>query len=439
MGIQPTSKEIPKMYPINLTFYNCPAPLPPMVSIPLMGVTDVRILKTELNDEGEFIITVESTLENTVCHKCGHEATKGHGHDEAIVARHLSVFGLKTYIHLRPKRFRCEHCTGKAAITTQQVSWRAPQSRHTQVYEEHVLLQLVNSTVEDVSHKEGLGYDAVLGILDQYIAIRVNWAEFEQVGVLGLDEIALKKGHRDYVVIVTARLDDDRVKVLAVLPNREKDTVIEFLNSIPENLQKTIHTVCTDMYANYIDAVELVLPHAKVVVDRFHVAKKYRGCADKLRIKELKRLKDELPEKVYKKLKGVMWAFRKKEADLTERDVELLDRLFALAPQLKLAYEFREKLTAIFEQDLTKEKATEKIEIWRREVENSELTCFKSFLITLDNYLDKITNYFINRDSSGFVEGLNNKIKVLKRQDQSAQTALLWHFQYWPYLPTAFP
>jgi hypothetical protein len=69
--------------------------------------------------------------------------------------------------------------------------------------EEHILLQLVNSTTQDVSRKECLSYDAVEGLLERRISARVDWATFDALGVLGLDEIALKKGHRDFVTIVT--------------------------------------------------------------------------------------------------------------------------------------------------------------------------------------------------------------------------------------------
>ena len=74
------------------------------------------------------------------------------------------------------------------------------------------MLQLVNSTVEDVSHKEEASYDEVLGIIDRHLGAEVNWSEFEQLGVVGIDEIALKKGHQGYVVIITARLRDGQVK-----------------------------------------------------------------------------------------------------------------------------------------------------------------------------------------------------------------------------------
>jgi transposase len=279
-----------------------------------------------------------------------------------------------------------------------------------------MLLQLVNSTIQDVALKEGLGYEAIVGIIDRHIATQVDWFELTRLEVLGLDEVALKKGHSDYVVIVTARLSNDQLKVLAVLPDREKETVKTFLKRIPTRLQRTIHTVCTDMWPAYVNAVKEVLAQAVVVVDRYHVAKKYRDCADTLRKQELKRLKAELPEAEYQSLKGVMWPFRKNKADLGQNEAELLDRLFSYSPSLKLAYDLREELTAIFEQNLTKEEATQKIKKWRQQVETSQLTCFDPFLTTLETYLDQITNYFLHRDSSGFVEGLNNRVKVLKRR-----------------------
>ncbi len=204
--------------------------------------------------------------------------------------------------------------------------------------------------------------------------------------------------------------------MLAVLPDREKKTVKAFLAAIPTRLKRSIHTVCTDMWKAYINAVKEVLAQAVIVVDRYHVAQKYRACADTLRKQELKRLKAELPADEYKTLKGIMWPFRKNKVDLKPPEIELLERLFSYSPSLKLAYDFREALTAIFEKDLTKAQATQAINNWCTEVEASELNCFDPFLTTLDTYLDEITNYFWHRDSSGFVEGLNNKIKVLKRR-----------------------
>ncbi len=277
-------------------------------------------------------------------------------------------------------------------------------------------MQLINSTMTDVSLKEGLGYDEVEGIVERNISTKVDWQALASLDELGLDEIAAKKGHRSYVVIITARLKDSSLKILTVLPNRKKKTVKKFLRSMPKRLVETIESVCLDMWKHYIAAVEEVFGNkVRITVDRYHVAKQYRDAADKLRKKELRRLKKELSEDEYKELKGHMWVFRKKEADLDADEKDLLERLFAHAPDLKKAYNLREDLTAIFEKSLSKKEAVKEIEAWRKQVKESGLTCFNSFLTTLDNHLNYLTNYFVKRHNSGFIEGFNNKIKVIKR------------------------
>jgi transposase len=111
-----------------------------------------------------------------------------------------------------------------------------------------------------------------------------------------------------------------------------------------------------------------------------------------------------------------MWILRKNTEKLTEEEKVTLKLLFGYSPLLELAYDFRNQLTDIFEEDISKEKARRKIKSWMKKVEKSELTCFDKFLTTLENRMNEITNYFYDRHSSGFVEGMNNKIKVIKRR-----------------------
>jgi transposase len=384
------------------------------ITVPL-DIPDVRVLQTQITEQGEFIITVESTVSSARCRRCGKEIRKFHGYDDWVTVRHLSILGQPVYLRYRPKRYRCEDCAGKPT-TTQSLSWHEPNSPQTTVYDTRLLLQLVNATVDDVSIKERLPYDVVLGVLERRIAAQVDWARYTELGVLGVDEIALKKGHRDFVVIVTARLKDGSIAILGVLPDREKATVKRFLNGIPAPLRATIHTLCTDMYESYIQAVREALSHVQIVIDRFHVAQKYRDAADSVRKRELKRLKQELPKAEYQHLKGNLWAFRKNHADLQPDEQACLVRLFAYSPELEAAYTLREELTAIFEQASALPQAQAQIRAWQACVRHSGLSCFDDFLKTLDRWWTEITNYFVHRDSSGFVEGLNNKLKVLKRR-----------------------
>lgn len=389
-----------------------------MLSLPL-DIPNVAVIRVQQNQQGDYIITVESTLAGTRCQHCGRRLTKLHGHGRWIELRHLPILGHRVYLRLRPKQYVCPHCGDK--VTTQQPDWYAPKSPHTKAYDKYLMLSLINSTVADVSRKEELGYDAVKGAVRRWITTEVDWAKFEELGVLGIDEIALLKGRKNYAAVITSHQADGRVVVLAVLPDRKKETVREFLEHIPRRLWPTMATVCTDMWAGYLNAAqEFAAAHPEVslnvVTDRYHVAKNYRDCVDTIRKRACRRLKKELPKPEYAEIKGMLWIVRKNHRDLTAEERTRLRILFQHAPRLKTAYTFREELTAIFDLPLTKAQAKIRLRKWVAKVRHSGLTCFDAFLKTLHNWFEEITNYFLERLSSGFVEGLNNKIKTLKRR-----------------------
>jgi len=113
---------------------------------------------------------------------------------------------------------------------------------------------------------------------------------------------------------------------------------------------------------------------------------------------------------------GVMWFLRTTPRQLTAEEWETLTLLFLHSPSLKLAYEFSHQLTTFFNQKTQRSRVRHKIDSWIRRVKKSGLKCFDSFLSTLAQKMEEMLNYFIGRQSSGFVEGLNNKIKVIKRR-----------------------
>jgi len=385
-----------------------------LISIPL-DIPDVHVRQTELTKDGELILTVESTLMSASCRRCGRSITEPHGLDKPRLLRHLPILGRVVYLRIRPKRFRCPFCDDHPT-TTQTLDWYDPQALHTKAYERHLIVQMVASTLSDVGAKEDVTYDALLGILDRWIECSVDWDTLDRFATLGIDEIALLKGHRDFVAVMSAQSEDGQLHVLAVLPDRLKATVVAWLTSIPPALRARISTVCTDIWQGYITAVEEVLPDARIVLDRFHVARHYRDGVDHLRKQELRRLKKELPSEVAATLKQTLWPFRKRAQTLDTAEQERLETLLNYSPPLRQAYALREQLTAIFDTARSKKEGVRRIAFWRARVEKSGLRCFDAFLKLLDSWLDLIANYFINRQTSGFVEGLNNKLKVLKRR-----------------------
>ena len=256
--------------------------------------------------------------------------------------------------------------------------------------------------------------DEVEDIVARQFGKGMDWKTLNALPTLGIDELALKKGHRDFATIITARMADGENRVLGVLENREKATVKAFFMSIPKHLRDTVREVCSDLYEGYTEAAgEVFGENVTIIADRFHVAKLYRGVVDQTRKTELRRLKKELSEEDYGKLKGALWLVRKRPEDLTEKERVTLNLLFMHSPVLLSVYLLAGALTGIFDESHSKTEAEELIRAWMRLVGEVAAPGFERFLKTLDEKMDVITNYFVRRHNSGFVEGINHKVRVL--------------------------
>jgi transposase len=193
---------------------------PAKISLPL-DIPQVDVLATKQTRDGKFLITVESRRETTKCGVCQQEIACNYGHGQAVRLRHLPILGQETTIIIRPRRAQCPTCEHHPT-TTQTLKWYAQRSPHTKAYDQYLIKQLIGSTVADVSLKENLGYDAVLGALERQVDDEINWDQVENLNTIGIDEVAQKKGHKGYRAIITARQDDGTVLILAVLKDRKK-------------------------------------------------------------------------------------------------------------------------------------------------------------------------------------------------------------------------
>ena len=191
------------------------------IEIPL-DIADVDVVSTRFTRDGKLLIRVESRIEATRCGCCGQEIRCNYGHGQEVRLRHLSVFERETYICLRPKRGQCQNCLYEPT-TTQQLSWYEQRSPHTLVYDRYLMKQLVNSTIEVVSLKEGVGYDAIVGVLQRQVSSEVDWDALDDLGTVGIDEIAMSKGRKSYTAVITARQKDGKTQILGVLTDRKNE------------------------------------------------------------------------------------------------------------------------------------------------------------------------------------------------------------------------
>jgi transposase len=171
-----------------------------------LNLPETEIVKTEKDKFGDILITIKTTEDNVACRVCGRKIFKRHGSDRERKLKHLPILGDHTFIVYSPNRYVCEDCQDHPT-TTVKPSWHSTNGSHTNDYENHLLMELVNSTIADVAIKERITEEAVLVVVERRVNNKVDWKNINSLGVIGMDEISLKKGYRDFVTVITSRVD----------------------------------------------------------------------------------------------------------------------------------------------------------------------------------------------------------------------------------------
>jgi len=159
------------------------------ISVPL-NLSQVNVTSI-LTNNTDLIISVESTELGTCCKHCGKTITKYHSLNKTVTLNHLSAFGKPVYIKFQPIRYECIDCH---LTTTQKPVWYQSIGHCTQLYAEHILDLLVNSTIQDVSKQENISYKRIINIIKQHVPNKIDWSTIKELKTLGIDEISLKKG-----------------------------------------------------------------------------------------------------------------------------------------------------------------------------------------------------------------------------------------------------
>lgn len=384
----------------------------------------VKVKKMERRKNGDYHIYVSCSATSTKCHKCGKVITKSHAQCKETIIEHMPIFDERVFIHVKWPRFICTDCDNNPT-TSFHPDWLNETGKFTKTYEHFFLRMLVNSTIKDVAIKFNTTEEILQGIIDRNISTKIDWTNLNP-SRLGIDEIALRKGHSHYLTIITDISKGQKVKVLAVIDGRTKKDVVPFLKTIPREKLLSLESICADMGAGFFAAFKEVMNddivfNSTLTIDRFHVAKLIGTAVDNERKRVTKELKEKYSndDAVLNIIKNSMWPLRHHFDDLSPDKQEKLDSLFALSPYLEACYELREELYLIFESNYSKDEAKIAIDNWSLralECKDKINSPFESFVKTYNHFQENILNYFKARASSGPVEGLNNKIKMIKRR-----------------------
>ena len=206
-----------------------------------------------------------------------------------------------------------------------------------------------------------------------------------------------RKGHQDFVTVVC---DIDQGKLLEVIDSHKQVDIIEVLKQQPIEVRQQVEEVSVDMWGGFPKVVSEVFPNAQIVFDRFHVMKPVNQELNKVR------------RQVGIKLKGSKFILLKNKVDLNASEQIELETLLSHSPRLRLTYELKEKFRDIFERHQSVEAGKAQLLDWLKEAR----PVYSDVLETIRTHLDGICNYFLSRTTSGVMEGINNRIKLIKRQ-----------------------
>jgi transposase len=371
----------------------------------LLDLRDFQVIGYEIYEpEHQLILMCEVVHQVAICPDCQQPSTAIHEYKPQMV-RDVSAFGLECYVDYIRRRFKCHRCQKPFTEQLTTVSL----GRYTRRYEHHIFEQYRQAPITEIAYQENLGYKAAQGIFYRQAEARVGQLKNQPVRRLGLDEISLKKGHQQFMLILS---DLDRHCVIATLEERQMERLEAWLESLSEPERQAIVEVSMDMWSPYRSAVERQLPQADIVADRFHVVQNLNRAVTKAR-RDIQR---DASADVKDSLKGSRWVLVKNQANLSEKEQDKLALLYDTSPQLKQLHQLKEAFRDIFETDHSREQATRSLAIWIEKVRTASLKSLDTFLNTLDNWGQQILNYFNQRTTQGFVEGMNNRIKLIMRR-----------------------
>jgi transposase len=207
----------------------------------------------------------------------------------------------------------------------------------------------------------------------------------------------MRKGHQDFVTVVS---DVEKGVLIEVIDSHKQGEIIEVLMKQPLELRQAVKEVSVDMWGGFPKVAQKVFPNAVLVIDRFHVMKAVNQDLNRLR----------------KKLgitdRGSKFLLLRNGVDLAPDQIVKLAAVLDKSASLRIAYELKEEFRQIYETNHTVKSGRYQFDKWLRLAD----LFFHEATSTIRNHLDGICNYFISRTTSGVMEGINNRIKLIKRQ-----------------------
>jgi transposase len=319
--------------------------------------------------------------------------------------RDLNITSAQVWLNCRYRKLFCPICQ---RISTEDLELFDPYLRVTRRLATYVYQLCQMMTVAEVARHLGLDWKTVKAIDKKFLEKHYGQPDLNGLQILAVDEISVRRGHQ-YLTVV---LDYLSGRVLFVGKDRKADTLIGFFDQMTPQQRQSIEAVAMDMWDPFIKAVTEKLPQAKIVFDLFHVVSAFGRVIDEVRNTEYRNASKDNKD-VFKGARYLLLKNRCNIHDQSQRDQ--LNELLKLNETLNMVMILKDKLKHIW-QYRSRAWANKAIDEWCLMAHSVGQPSLSSFAKMLDRHRYGIVNHCEYPIHTGKIEGVNNKIKVIKRK-----------------------
>ena len=315
--------------------------------------------------------------------------------------------GWRIYIRFEQRRVKCAGCGG---IKVESLDWLAKNPRYTKRFAHQVGKLCREMSNKAVAESMYLDKETVKDLDKLYMEELVKKYPIVTPRVIGIDELSIRKGHT-YRIIVS---DIERGRPIWIGgEGRKEEDLDRFFQVLGAKKSKRIELAVMDMWKAFRNSVENNIPKANILYDKFHILRHLSEAIDKVRRSEYRRVSQK--DRAF--IKGQRYTLLSHRANLSTESKQALKKLLAANKRLNTAYILKEEFSQLWDYQ-SEAWARRFFENWKEQLKWQRLKPFEKFATMIDKHWDGIASYFLpaNKVKLGFVEGLNNKVRVIQRR-----------------------
>jgi transposase len=401
----------------------------------ILNIKEVRVISQRQHEGIGIILQVEPIGKESVCHRCGTKSHRVHQNHRYIV-KDLPWGEKPVFLEINRRQFKCEKCHKPFS---EDLDFIRKRRNYTNRLATQIIQEVLENDIHSVAKKRIVTTEEIERMLKDAAAELLK-SKPSELKRLGIDEIALIKGKGNYCAVL---IDLDKSKLIGILPVRTQEEISQVMRGWGTEVLGSIEEVSIDLWKGYKSLVMELMPKAQVVADRFHVIAQINKELDIQRKREKRKVEDVIKtvkspeekadnEKVLAGLKNSKYVLLKNKEDLNEQQKTKLAQVQEVSHTLQVMHQLKEDIRQIFNQAKHWLPGLFQLGKWLLEAKKY----FPNSQSTIVRWLDEIIAYFDNRTTSGVVEGINNKLKLIKRsaygfrnfENYRIRCLLNWHF-----------